>query len=301
MKHGLFFTTMLAVIGMPACYIAFAAPPEPAPKVYGSAGTSIHSVRDPKIAAERFVEHINYARVALAMKNPQYAEAHIAQARDMMKIVRNGGPAPLTLANIGSGRLVYEYDTDYKYHYFPIETGPIEIKKMGKGPFWAKKGLAVTDAEIVYLTLDLTGDKPGKYLSEAEEAIKAGKLDEADSQLAELTESVVSVNEEEGVPLDKARDNITLARDFIATRNYDGARYALRHADDALDDAERDERYSDLRPGIRTMRREVTHLEHMIAKNDPSLLDKADAKMARWWRELKQWAATEKQDYAPAR
>jgi hypothetical protein len=203
--------------------------------------------------------------------------------------------------HIGSGRLVYEKDTDYKYHYFPIEVGTVEIRKMGKGPFWAKKGLAVTDAEIVYLTLDLTTHKPDEQLNAAENAIKEGKLADADEHLAQLTEQVVSVEDEEAMPLDKARDNITLARDFMAMNNYNGARFALSHADDALDDAQNDKRFSAHRDDIQSLRREVTHLEHIIAKNDPSLLGKADAKMAAWWHELKGWAKTEKQDYAPAR
>jgi len=298
MKNRLLITTAIALAGFAMSDAMFAAPPTPFPDT-ANASTPV-KVRDPKIAAERFVEHINYARVALAMQNPQAAEDEIAHARRMMAIIR-GEPSKTTLMHIGSGRVVYEQDTDYKYHYYPIETGPVEIKKMSKGPFWAKKGLAVTDAEIVYLTLDLTTTKPDQHLNAADGAIKAGKLDDADRQLAELTEQVVSVEDAEAMPLDQARDNITLARDFIATNNYDGARYALGHADEALDDAENDKRFSTHRHDIHQLRHEVTQLERNVARNDPSALSKADAKMAQWWHELKSWAKTEKQEYAPAR
>jgi hypothetical protein len=91
-------------------------------------------VTDPRVAAGRFVEHINFARVSLAMKNTDLAEQHIAQARSMIALIKRATTEQQLVSRVESGRIVYQYDTAYKYHYFPIETGPVQVKEMSSGP-----------------------------------------------------------------------------------------------------------------------------------------------------------------------
>ena len=95
------------------------------------------------------------------------------------------------------------------------------------------------------------------------------------------------------MPVDKARDNILLTRDFIANGNYAGARYALKHADDALDEMQKDDTYAIHRDEIASMRKDVRHLQHVIAKKDPTMMHKAGAKLDKWWSELKDWSDSE--------
>ncbi len=251
------------------------------------------AMADPKVAASSFVEHVNYARVALAMKNPDIAKQHITQARNMVTLIKSATVEQRRISEVESGRLVYQYDTAYKYHYFPIQTGRVKVKQMDSGPIWAKNDLAVTDADVVYLTLDLTGDKAETYLNDTEVAITRNDLKEADNQLAKLTELVVTVDNKVSVPSDKARDNLALARNFIAGKNYDGARYALTHADEALDEMQRDDNYAARRPNIIAMRKDVSNLQGYITKKDPNMIEKADAKLDTWWNELKSWSKNE--------
>ena len=206
------------------------------------------------VAAERFVQHVNYARVALAMKNGPLAREHIIQAKRLVKSLKASQRRPVS--TVESGRVTYNYDTGFKEHYYPIETGPVEVKKLDKGPFWAtKETLAITDADIVYLTLDLRGDVAEKHLQIARSAIDDGRLADADNQLATLTNAVVKVENKIPLPRDMARDNIALAHNFLAAGNYDGARFALKHADGALEDLEMDDRYKMHRPSIIAMPR----------------------------------------------
>lgn len=247
-------------------------------------------IADPRVAAAGFVEHINYARVALAMKNKELAKKHIIQARNMAAMITNASVEKRRVTELESGRIVYQYDTEYKYHYFPITTGPVQVKEMSNGPVWAKNDLAVTDADIVYLTLDLSGDKVNGYLNDADAAIANNNLKEADSQLARLTDAVVEVDSRVSVPADKAHDNIALARNFIAGKNYAGASFALNHADDALDEMEKSDAYKERRVNITAMRKDVSDLQATITKKDPTMIQKADAKMDKWWKELKTWS-----------
>lgn len=247
-------------------------------------------IADPRVAAAGFVEHVNYARVALSMKNVELAKQHIIQARNMAAMITNASVERRRVTELQSGRIVYQYDTEYKYHYFPITTGPVQVKEMSNGPVWAKNDLAVTDADIVYLTLDLSDNKVDAYLNDADTAIANNNLKEADNQLAKLTDAVVEVDSRVSVPADKAHDNIALARNFIAGKNYAGASYALKHADDALDEMQKSDAYKDRRVNLTAMRKDVSDLQATIAKKDPTMIQKADAKMDKWWKELKTWS-----------
>lgn len=248
---------------------------------------------DPRIAAGSFVEHVNYARVALAMKNTDLAKQHIIQANNMMTLIKGATTEQRRVTAVESGRVVYQYETTHKYHYFPIQTGPVQVKEISNGPVWATNDLAVTDADIVYLTLDLTGDKAETYLIKAQDDIAANDLKGADEQLAMLTDAVVSVDSRVSVPNDKARDNISLARNFISGKNYEGASFALKHADDALDEMQRSNLYKTHRANIVSMRKDVSDLQNYIAKKDPTMIQKADAKMDKWWNEMKTWSTSE--------
>ncbi len=249
---------------------------------------------DPRVAAASFVEHVNFARVALAMKNTDLAKKHITQARNMVTIIKSATVEQRVIREVESGRIIYQYDTQYKYHYFPIQTGPVQVKTMDSGPLWATNDLAVTDADIVYLTLDLTGDKVESYINEAENAITAGDLKRADEQLAQLTEAVVTVDSKVSMPSVKAYDNIALARNFIAGKNYEGASYALKHADSALDEMTKNETDKTRLTEIAVMRKDVTNLQDYITKKDPNMIEQANAKMEKWWKELNNWGKSAK-------
>lgn len=255
-----------------------------------NAPISSEAVSDPRVAAQNFVAHINYARVALAMKNGDLAQRHVTQARNMIAVIMNGTMEQRRIAHVEAGRVVYEYNTIHKYNYFPVEAGQVEVKHVSDGPLWAKNDLAVSDAEIVTLSLDLTNDKAETYLTEAEADIKSGKLSDAQDKLGELTDAVVSVDDKIAMPIDKAHDNIGIAQNFIRGRNYDGARYALGHADDALDAMQKDDVYKNRRTEIIAMRKEVNDMRDVITKKDPTMLQKAGTNVNKWMTDLKSWA-----------
>jgi hypothetical protein len=255
---------------------------------------SAAEITDPRVAASNFVRHVNFARVALAMKNTDLAKKHILQARQLAALIKGETEEKYRVTELRSGRVVYEYDTEYKYHYFPIQTGPVQVKELSNGSPWAKNNLAVTDADIVYLTLDLRDYKDSTYFDKADAAIIEGNLKEADNQLAMLIDASVKVDARIAVPNDKARDNLALARNFIAGKNYDGARYALTHADNALDELQRNDLYKEHRNDIIAMRKDVSNLQGYITENDPTMIEKTDKKLDKWWNDLENWSQAKK-------
>ena len=246
-------------------------------------------VEDARVAAQRFVEHVNYARVALGMKDAATARQHVVSAQNMLNVLEANTAENRKVSRVESGRVSYEHDKENN-HYYPVETGPIKLKKVSSGPIWAgSKGVAVTDAEIVYLTVDVNGGKPEKLLTEANAQIAKNDLTGAQDTLASLVNSVISVDTTAEAPLDKARDNMALARSFIAAKNFDGARFALKHADDALNTMANDDKYKSHHPDIAGMRKDVGAMQDDIERKDPTMLEKADATIETWWNQMKDW------------
>lgn len=294
MKASTLLTTTILSTGFMLSPVPFAHAADITTRTVATATKPIsaEAMADPRVAATSFVEHINYARVALAMKNPTLASQHIMQARNMETIIKSATTEQQRVNEVEFGRVVYSYDTVHKYHYFPIQTGPVQVKQVSSGPIWTKNDLAVTDADIVYLTLDLSGTKTETALNAADAAIAANNLPEAETQLAMLTDAVVTVESRNTVPSDKAHDNISLARNFIVGGNYEGASYALGHADEALDEMRQSDLYKVHRNEIIAMRKDVKALQGYIAKKDPTMIQKANKKMNIWWKDLKGWSAS---------
>ncbi|MBX7146324.1 MAG: YfdX family protein [Alphaproteobacteria bacterium] len=236
---------------------------------------------------ESFLDHINSARVALAMQNSNLAKQHVTEARTTLTKVKNLTAEQRRVSQVRFGSVTYNYGTEKRPYYFPVKTGPVKFKELDTG---SKNSLAVSDAEMVYLTVDLTDNQADKYLDQAETALKNNDLKAADENLDDLTDDIIDVDSKVSLPLDKARDNIALARHFIQTANYDGARYALSHADDALDELEDSNQYQARKATVTTMRKNVQSMENLVSKKDPTMLEKADAELNQWWEELKSWA-----------
>lgn len=293
-------TSTLLITTILSTGIAFASPAFAAENIAtktvteASKPVTTDEITDPRVAAASFVEHVNFARVALAMKNTTLAKQHIGEARKMAALIKGETAEKYRVTELRSGRIVYEYDTDYKYYYFPIQTGPVEVKKLSSGSPWEKNSLAVTDADIVYLTLDLRDYKAETYFDKTEAAIADGNLKDAGNQLAMLIDATVKEDARIAVPNDKARDNLALARNFIAGKNYDGARYALTHADSALDELQRNDLYKEHRADITAMRQDVSNLQGYITKNDPTMIEKTDKKLDKWWNDLENWSQAKK-------
>ena len=238
---------------------------------------------------EDFIGQINYARIYLAKNNGSEAKKHVDEARNLMGQIEDVDANESRLERIESGRVIYKYNTKYKYHYFPIETGPMEVKKMGHGPIWAKNDLAVIDAEIVYMTVNLSKGDPVMHLNDAESEIKAGHYRLADMHLAQLTEQVVKVDETISAPVTQARDNILLAYNFVSSGNYSGASYALKHADVALNEIRKSGRYQDYHTRAIKIHKEIKDIRLVLSKPGSEQAEIIGDRIGKLWIKLRDW------------
>ena len=244
-----------------------------------------------RVAAEYLIDHVNTARLDLAINKAPDAQNEISQAKNMVTVLDNSATEYRTRTKVQAGRFTYEYNHASRDHYFPLGGGMVERKEFDTGPFWSsQEGIAVKNAEIAYITINIDTKETAEKLNEAQEALNKNELDDAGDALDDILESSIKAEQVDTLPLVKAQDNLTLARAFLQAKNYDGARFSLKHAQDGIDAMKSDDRYKSHDARIDAMSSEVKQMQDVLAKNDPTLMDKAQAKVVAWWNELKGWS-----------
>lgn len=202
-----------------------------------------------KPSVQHFVELINSSRLDIAMKQPQNAVARLDEAQKLAEFIKSHSSIEEITheTRITSGRVMYSDETTSGAYYVPFETGPVKLKTVQQVPSDKsnKPGLAVSSAEVVYLTVDLSGDEANQYITQAKAALAQGDAKEADKQLSDLMSKVVIAENADSLPYEKARDNLDLALNFLQDdEDYQAARYALTHSIEGLKEMSKDSRFN---------------------------------------------------------
>lgn len=244
-----------------------------------------------RFAAENLLEHINAARLALAFRDKPTAQAHVNSALVIAAGLENASPEYRTKTKVQSGKFTYEFDDVEKSHYVPVAGDVIAMKEITTGPFWSKnEGKAVKDVELVYVSIDVNVAEATDALLHAQKELEKDQWNAAQDTLQQFVEKTLKAETVAELPVEKARDNLALTKAFLQNTNYDAARHSLSHAEDALEEMEKDERYADRKQMIAHMHQAVDELKTHIENKDPQALDKAKEKVQSWWMELKSWS-----------
>ena len=242
-------------------------------------------------SAAQFVHLLSQARYSINIKDTESATRFV---REALNIGESLAKATAPVRGVQTGRVDYDLNDDDDDHFYRIDAGAVTNKQVGLGPFWAdKKGLAVKDAEVVYLTVDLREADFREDLNEALKDLANNDLEDADDEISDVIEEVASIDAQESAPEIKARDNLELANHYMEAQNYDGARYPLKHARDALETMKNDDRFKGQETQINNYLSEIDKTEEVIAKKDPTALEKMQQNVESWWNDMKEWASAE--------
>ncbi len=243
-------------------------------------------------AATALVNQTSLARYALASNDATAAKTHIEAAKVAGDALAKLSSEERRVTGVRSGRVSYDIKTeDGAYFYYPVETGTVTTKEVGSGPFWSSnKGLAVKDAELVYMTVDINGTEVQEDLNDALAEINKADMNDADEELADLLEDIITVEDRQEALAIKAKDNLQLTRDYLAAKNYDAARYPLKHAKSALEDMEGNKRYAAEQAAVQKYLKEVDRSEKIIAQKDPTAIEKLQKEWNTSWNDMKKWA-----------
>ena len=120
--NSLKFLLATSLISITIAGTGFAAQPPITRETRAAVDRSIPEevANNPRLAAERFIQHVNYARISLSLKNPKQAQQHIAAARDMTEILKKTSENNRTVHGMQSGRLIYKNDPTEHSYVYPI-------------------------------------------------------------------------------------------------------------------------------------------------------------------------------------
>jgi len=251
-----------------------------------------NSYAEERKAAQNFIENINEARKELSIQQPTLARQKVIMARNLLPLILSATPAQRRLVRVEFGGGFYADDLNARKSYIPIETQSLENLTRGGGPRWLKNTRSESDAVIIYITLDLANDKAKIYLDHAEKEIVAGNFKNAETQLAELSDRVVKINDSVPSAM-QARDYLTLAYNYIAVGNFFGARSSLEHAKVFLDNMKDDDIYREHRFDIISLHKSIDTLQVAFAKLDTDQIKSAEDNLKKWQRQLAGWVQEE--------
>ncbi len=237
--------------------------------------------------AERLLESINRARLALAHNNLMSSLQAIKDAQEISAAL-DSDAGGVEKAEIRTGYFVYYQGKHLAYHYyFPLNTEMAELNSPEDTQFWsANGGMSVKEASAVNVTVIFNAAEASKQLAAAMHAVETFKNDEAQLILTKQVEDAVKITSTQKLPLIKARDNIQLTRFFIDAKNYDAARNALRHARDGLNEASNDKRYASNKDEIKGMGRDIVAISKDVASKDPTFMGRTAVTLENWWNNL---------------
>lgn len=236
-----------------------------------------------KPAIQRFVERIQWARYALATKDPQRAQINLDEAEKHLEFIRNNSRLEETVKDtvIKSGKVTTSSTEEFSSYYIPLEEGPVVVRSLEAKETDARgnnmKGLAVASADMVYLNVDLTGQEAPAYIAKARAAMKSGDLRSADRALAEMIDKVATARVVETLPGEKAYDNALLAIKFLKDDNFSAARYSLNHVNDALKSMQGDARYN--QDDVADLSKRVAQISDMVMQATPEAGEKSRVQM----------------------
>lgn len=237
--------------------------------------------------AERLLESINRARLALAQNNLMASVQAIKDAQEISTTLDNDGDG-VEKADIQTGHFIYYQGKHIAYHYyFPLNTELASLNGPEDTQYWsANGGTSVKDASTVNITVTFNTAETSKQLASAMHAVETFKNDEAQLILTKQVDDAIKVTSTQKLPLIKARDNIQLTRYFMAANDYAAARNALRQARDGLNEASKDKRYADNKDEIKGMGRDIVAISKDVASKDPSFIGRTAVTLENWWNSL---------------
>ncbi|HEU5047261.1 MAG TPA: YfdX family protein [Rickettsiales bacterium] len=236
-------------------------------------------------SARKILGYASEAQAALDDKDIQDANTDLdlaAQELDKIHSIKNY----MEMNGAVFGRVFYG---DSHSYYIPIADDTYAVRTYKQGPFWSsKKGMAVSDVKLVLVNIAIDPDKSTQRIHNAQNDVAQKDYSKAQTELANLlNESIHAVSSQEQ-PFTRLQDNIYLTRVLLRQNNYGGARYTLHNAKSALNEYAKTRSEPDKK--VSKLEKEIDILDKTIQKRDPSMMNKASAKVEEWWKELKSWS-----------
>jgi len=239
-------------------------------------------------AAQSFITFVNEARKELSLRQPELAKQRIITARNLLPLISRVTPAQSRLTRVEFGGGLYADDLGQRKNYSPIETHSLETLTRSSGPRWVKSTRSESDAKIIYVTLSLGDGEAFALLTQAEEAIVAGRLKDAEVRLSEMIDHAIIIDDHVPTAI-QARDYVSLANNYVSVGNFFGARSCLIKTNELLEKMKYEETYKAHHSDIISLHRDIETLQAAFAKLDAGQIETAEIILKKWAGQLSAW------------
>lgn len=291
-----FLVRLLAVLAACSTFGVAAAEPRISATIESSpvATMTADEKRALSIAAGRILRHVYDAKVELEEKEQKMAAGEIAKAIELVGIIEAAVPDTETRYRISAGEKTYEDSEIAAPEIVPIysELDRVSLSAPLQAASDAKRDEAgdadepesVKDEKLDFVSMSLEMNTAKSRLAEADAALREGKSGVAKAALLDVLGSVRFSLVTVDLPLERAQDNLMLAKAELESGNKAAARKLLAEAADAIDAYAGNKGQSavaarnELRDEIKAMTSEVN------AKPESVL-----AKIENWWDRIGEW------------
>ncbi len=147
----------------------------------------------------------------------------------------------------------------------------------------------ITDAKLAYVAPTINKEALVENLQEAKQELNGNDAASASKTLEKAQDILVVEDAASAPPIQNAKDNIALARTMIGKEAFDSAGAAVKEADESLNKMEKKSVTAEQKQKVQKARAELASISEVIKRKDPSLLDKTDDRLKKWWEELSTW------------
>lgn len=273
--------TVLAC-GLMMVALALAAQNQPANDT-SEAATSERAKEDVSVLASKMLDETNQARLAIGKGNLEVALADVKRAQSYLDQVETKAPGRTMIP-------VYKEFVSISF-LTPIRAEQ-NARKHAAGNKQASNNAIVHQVAGDYTSVTVNTTVAKNNLALAKKALGDGNLKAADEALSDVQEGVDIEEVESDTPLQRARENLILARTDAGKGDYAGAHAALTAASRAL--AQYAAENGPHANAATHLQEEIDSYNRNLAQNHLDLTGKIDG----WWNTTSGWTQYRNQEVA---
>jgi hypothetical protein len=280
-RKELFYTTILAAIAMVSSgNPAYSQTP---PTIDNPTAMTIDKVESELRPEERVLDHVARARIALTNANTAEATKELDMA----------------IAELGN---VKEDNKNMQIQVISFDYGKTLITKSISIPITGSKATfdsimsniksidmgnnSITSSKVEYILFNSSRKDLEKDLKDAKQAVASNNSTLGDFNLVQWRARGVSKKNKDIPYLEKTGANIALARVMLQQKYYDAARSAVDEAESSLKEYRSTLKDANQKKQFGLMDDDLKAISKEIKKKDPSLIEKLDNSLDKWWQKV---------------
>lgn len=265
---------------------------QPTTKKSGATGTPAEQkqLNEMSREARRLMANVSIARLALAADMPDVARKHVYEALPVAeKLVTSTSRFNVADPALAA-RLTFNAKAGKRDFWLPIENSEFVVRTIDEALLKRHRPeIVAADARMVHVRINLDTANVLREVRAARDALVAGNFGVAMRALDSAQASAVSETEVVGLPVERVRDNLILARELARDKDFGSASFALGYAREALAEAEKADPTLNKSAEVSMLSREIAQMQAQIKAREPSVLQRMERSLDGWVKKVEKW------------